>query len=221
MGRFSGLPRQLIAGWVLPLFLAVGAMACRSAAPPMRPQLPPSSENVPPQASVSLFREVLSFKIESGKAVGQGFYYFRNPDAVARAFPTALQFFVSKWQGLPQALQLAQISPEADDDLPYVWLDPGCPLTQILVPPRSNYCLRVDWEQPLSDRKFVYVLRRESPWNLRRDLLRLTILVPSRFRNVRMNCRPSFKFKTGQHRSFVIVRENFEPTEDLVVTWEE
>jgi hypothetical protein len=35
-----------------------------------------------------------------------------------------------------------------------------------------------------------------------------------------MNLPPSHRFRTDLHRSFVIVRENFQPETNLVVEWE-
>lgn len=202
---------------LLPLLAAIG---CGMSGSLNDLQVPPLEEGAK-AAPVQLFREVVSFKIGGGKVEGQAFYYFRNTDSVTRAFPAALQFFVSNWQDPPQNLVMARIQPEADTDLAFAWLDPSCPLTQILVPPMDNYCLRVDWEQSLSTRRFAYILRREKPWNNHREMLRLTIQVPPHYRKIRTNHPASHKFRTDQSRSFVIAREDFTPAEDLLVTWEE
>lgn len=199
------------------LIVALVAVGCAPAVHEVGPQLPPGPAGE--GQSIYLFREVVSFEIKEGEVIGRGFYYFRNPAGAERAFSAALAFFVAPWQGAPEQVQFTHVPPESDKPLPYVWLDRNCPLTQIIVPPRGTYCLRVDWKQKLSGKKFVYLLLREQPWNRKREHLRLTLLLPRDLRRVDINYKCTYKSKTPTHRCYVIVRDNFEPPANLEVTW--
>jgi len=220
MIRCSNLFTKTLATSKVLMVSAFFAAGCGGPIVDIPPHIPPAPEKPARLSSVYLFREVVRLQIGEGRVEGEGFYYFRNADRVARAFPAALTFYTAPWQQPPESLRFIHVSPDADEEVPFVWLEKNCPLAQLVVPPSRSYCLRVDWEQRLSANRFVYLLKRKPPWNLRREQIRLTVLVPRRFKNVSLNYRYTYRFDTEGHYCYVIVRNNFEPKEDLVVGWE-
>lgn len=201
------------------LLAATMSVSCAMRVPEASLQVPPAPEADRSPQNIFLFREVLRFRIRDGKVEAVGFYYFRNPDTVARAFPAAFSFAIDSWQGPPRNLQFMHVSPAQNEDLRFVWLEKNYPLTDLFIAPGNNYCLRVSWEQDLSQNRFVYRLKRQPPWNRQREILRLTLLVPESLRDVRINYPASYEFESESQHAFVLVRDNFIPTEDLVVSW--
>ena len=194
-------------------------VACAVRSPEAPLQVPPAPETIAAAASVRLFREVLRFRITGATVEGLGFYYFHNDDAVARAFPAAFSFIVAAWQGPPRRLQFMRVSADENEDLPFVWLEKNYPLTNLFIPPGEDCCLRVGWEQEVSQGRFVYRFKRQPPWNPDREHVRLTLLVPDDFRDVRTNFPVSYRFNSETQQALVFVRDDFVPTEDYVVSW--
>jgi hypothetical protein len=216
-------PRRSVWRWlraaILPVAL-VAALACRSTGPRLEPQMPPAVGDESLLGAVRLFREVVSFRLSDTRVEGQGFYYFRNAGTVAEAFPTAFAFLVSDAQGPPEHLRFMHVARDYDEEMSFVWLNEFCPLTQIVVQPKSRYCLRLDWQQRLTGTQFAYHLQRDPPWNADRRLLRLTLSVPDDFRHVRFNWPYSHRFKTETDTWYVFAQENVVLTEDLAISWE-
>jgi len=219
MSQFPCRQRKL--AWVLAVAALVPAvlLSCRTVLSPVADSAARVPEREGQPRSVALRREVVTFRLDGKKIEGQAFYHFQNYSEVTRTFPAAVLFYVGAGQGPPGRLRFMQVTGERSDEIPFVWLEQNCPMAEIVVPPHETYCLRVDWEQDLTGNRFVYLLRRDPPWDARRPQIRLTLSAPRQFNRVQLNFGRVRRYKDDSRRYWVFSAEDFAPTEDFVATW--